>query len=231
VEKRIAGYEDYRFSAALRVDARACRVHGEEWVHGPMMNAADIKEAFDRIREEMARIDPVEPLTAADRDFARLAQAYRDASEPVRRMIRSLAATKDSPLFWVLAIRAAELALRDADPMHLEDAVTGHCIEDFKTDPRENLMSLALIWYGAEELKISPVNLFTRAADLASPSAREFFIEFAGRPKAQKTPKAMVSDVVEERGRRRFRALPPPWRARKADGTPGSTRPRRCAKS
>jgi len=200
-------------------------------LHGPMMTADDITAAFERIRQEMARIDAVAPLTPADQEFARLAQAYRHASESERGTIRSLAPPKDSPLFWVLTIRAAELALWDADPAHLEDALAGHCIEDFKTDSRENLMTFALIWYAAEQLKISAEHLFARAAELASPKAREFLVEFAGRPKVQKTLKAMDSEALEEDGRIRFRPLPPPWRRAKAEQPKESTRPRRDGKS
>jgi hypothetical protein len=195
------------------------------------MTDADITTAFDRIRQEMARIDPVAPLTPADQEFARLAQAYRHASESERGIIRSLAPPQDCPLFWVLTIRAAELALWDSDPAHLEDALAGHCIEDFKTDPRENLMTFALIWYAAEQLKISAEQLFAKAAELASPKAREFLVEFASRPKAQKTPKAMGSEAVEKDGRIRFRLLPPPWRRAKTEQPKRSTRQRRGGKS
>jgi hypothetical protein len=147
-----------------------------------MMKAAEIKETFDRIRQEMASIDPIAPLTPADQELARLARVYRRASESERGIIRSLVPAKDSPLFWVLTVRAAELALWDADPAHLEDAVTGHCIEDFKTDPRENLMTFALIWYSTEQLKTSPVQLFARAAAMASPRGREFLVECIASP-------------------------------------------------
>jgi len=207
------------------------RVQGKRRLHGPMMMTADITAAFDRIRQEMARIDPAAPLTPADQEFARFAQLYRHGSDAEKAAIMALAPLKDSPLFWALTSRAAELALWDADPIHLEDALAGHCIEDFKADPRENLMRLALIWYAAEQLKISADQLFADAAKLASPKARQFLIEFSGRPKAQKTLKAMGSEAVEEDGRIRFRPLPPPWRRAKAEQPKGSTRPRRDGKS
>jgi hypothetical protein len=146
------------------------------------MTPADITAAFDRIRQEMARIDPIAPLTPADREFAWLAQAYRHASESERGTMRALAPMKDSPLFWALTSRAAELALWDSDPAHLEDVLAGHCIEDFKLDSRENLRGLPFIWYAAEQLNSSAETLFAEAAKLASPRAREFLGEFAGRP-------------------------------------------------
>jgi hypothetical protein len=175
------------------------------------MTPADITAAFDRIREEMARIDLIAPLTPADREFAWLAQTYRHAPESARVVIRSLAPIKDSPLFWTLTSRAAELALWDSDPVHLEDALAGHCIEDFKADPRENLRGLPFIWYAAEQLNSSAETLFAEAAKLASPTAREFLVQFAGRPKAHKTPEATGCEAVELDGRIRFRPLPPPW--------------------
>jgi hypothetical protein len=177
-----------------------------------MMTDADITAAFDQIRQEMAHIDPAAPQTPADLAFARLARAYRHASEAGRGAIRNSAPIKDSPLFWALASRAAELALWDANPEHLEDALAGHCIEDFKEDPRENLMALALIWYAAEQLKVSAQQMFAEAAKLASPQACKFLVEFASRPKALKSLKVMDSEAVEEGGRIRFRPLPPPWR-------------------
>jgi hypothetical protein len=69
-------------------------------------------------------------------------------------------------------------------------------IEDFMADPRENLMGLPLIWYAAEQLNSSAETLFAEAAKLASPTAREFLVQFAGRPKAHKTPEAMGSEAV-----------------------------------
>ena len=173
------------------------------------MTPADITAAFDRIRQEMGRIDPAEPLTPADQEFARLAQTYRHAPESARVVVRSLAPIGDSPLFWALTSRAAELALWDSDPAHLEDALAGHCIEDFKLDPRENLRCLPFIWYAAQQLNSSAETLFAEAAKLASPRARELLVEFAGRPKAHKTPEAMGSEAVELDGRIRFRPLPP----------------------
>jgi hypothetical protein len=177
------------------------------------MTPAEITASFDRIREEMARIDPAEPLTPADQEFARLAQTYRHASESERAAVRSLAPMDDSPFFWTLTSRAAELALWDSNPAHLEEALAGHCIEDFKWDPRENLRCLPFIWYAAERLNSSAETLFAEAAKLASPTAREFLVQFAGRPKAHKTPEAMGSEAVELDGRIRFRPLPPPWSA------------------
>lgn len=180
-----------------------------------MTKPADITAALDLIRQEMVRINPAVPLTPADQEFARLAQAYRHAAESARAEIRGLALMKDSPFFWTLTSRAAELALWDADPSHLEDALAGHCIEDFKADPRENLIGLALIWYAAVQLKISADKLFAEAAELASPDARRFLVEFAARPKAHKALESMGSEVFEQDGRIRFRPLLPPWRRAK----------------
>ena len=96
-----------------------------------------------------------------------------------------------------------------------QDALAGHCIEDFQEDPRENLMLLALIWYAAVQLKESPESLFAGAAEQASPTARDYLIQFAGRRASDKTLKSMGSEAVEEGGRIRFRPLPQPWRRAK----------------
>jgi hypothetical protein len=186
-----------------------------------MMTEGEITAAITRIRDEVDGMDPEALQTSADQTFARLAQAYRKASTEGREAIRSTLSRKDRPYFWSLAGRAAELALADSDAEHLEDALAGHCIEDFREDPRENIRVLALIWYAAVQLNVSPQELFARAAEQASPTARDHLLQFAGNYKpgkaeSKKILASMEIEAVDEGGRIRFRSMPSPWQPGKA---------------
>ncbi|MEL6332327.1 MAG: hypothetical protein AAFQ76_07045, partial [Cyanobacteria bacterium J06626_26] len=67
-------------------------------------------------------------------------------------------------------ISLASLAVRNGDENSLKIALLAHVIEDFRIDPRENLMCLPVISHVADRLGLNVKKLFKWAATLASES-------------------------------------------------------------
>jgi hypothetical protein len=66
------------------------------------------------------------------------------------------------------------LCVRRNDPDLLFESLVAHAVEDFRWDPRENLMRLALVHHSAGKLGVDSAALFARVADMASPRAAEY---------------------------------------------------------
>lgn len=84
-------------------------------------------------------------------------------------------------------------------------------IEDFKWDPRENLIRLSIIWFVAEKLKSDPKLLFTNAATISSAKTAEYINDFIIRPKNLKSLNAFGLIVKREGENYGFVPKPPPW--------------------
>jgi hypothetical protein len=147
-----------------------------------------------------------------DQKFAELAIMFVKSSAADRSEMIATLPTSDGPALLMLGGRATEASLWDLNPKHLDHALAAHCMEDFRSDPRDNIVLLAAIWYAGERLGVSPGPLFFKFADLASENGRKHLHEFAARSKSQKSLAAMGFQIVRDEGRPRFRPLPPPWR-------------------
>jgi hypothetical protein len=92
---------------------------------------------------ERARALPLgEVPTPADEAFAETAKAYRAAGPELQAEIRELLSTDYGLVLLAFGERAGQWALDTGDPVHLDDALTAHCLENFRNDPRDNIRAL-----------------------------------------------------------------------------------------
>jgi hypothetical protein len=105
----------------------------------------------------------------------------------------------------------AETALNSKDKDLAKIALYIHSIEDFKYDPRENIIYLSIIWYVCEKLSINPIELFSKVASLSSPQANKFILEFVERPTSLKNLNAMGLMASKENGKIIFEQKKAAW--------------------
>ena len=89
---------------------------------------------------------------------------------------------KKSFLFLAFSERMAVLAVRENSESRLFDGLIAHVLEDFSHDYRENLLILSLLYHSAVKLGSNPIELFRKAAALASPKSADRLVGFAQNP-------------------------------------------------
>ncbi len=132
-----------------------------------------------------------------DEAYRELAGIYLQADGVLREHIR--AAVDDGTRLLLLGFcgRFATLAARHDDAAALKHALVAHALEDFRHDPRENIMRMALVHHVAALVKLKPAALFGEVGALASEQAAAQLKAFIDRPKASKSLKAMRLRQVE----------------------------------
>ncbi len=118
-----------------------------------------------------------------DEHCEKLTRVYADANDAERAEIRAAGTAEQLRLLLPFADRMAILAVRAKDDARITSGLLAHAIEDFRWDPRENLRSLSLLFRSGEKLGIDAAARFREVAQLASPSAKKYFLEFADDPK------------------------------------------------
>jgi hypothetical protein len=130
--------------------------------------------------------------------FTRLPAAEQDE-------IRALLQPPEARMVASFSVAAAEQALAERDERWLEWSLLAHDVEQFRDDPRNNLILLAVTDYAAQQLGVDPKALFERVAAISSPRTGTYLREFAARPKALRSLKTMRVRAETEDGRVKFR--------------------------
>jgi hypothetical protein len=105
---------------------------------------------------------------------SRLVALYVTSAPDERAGIRSAGTLDQYRVMLAFSDRMAVLSVRTGRAKLLFDGLVAHAIEDFRWDPRENLLRLALINHSANKLGVDSGTLFARAAELASPDAADY---------------------------------------------------------
>ncbi|MGH8076284.1 MAG: hypothetical protein ACREPE_03020 [Lysobacter sp.] len=117
-----------------------------------------------------------------DEVFCRVAQQMQLASpQEVSQMVKTVP-DELGPFVLGFSDRMSILAIRQRDARMVSWAMMAHVLEDFRTDPRENMLRLALVHHVAETLGEDPYVVFGRAAALASEGASRDILAFLTRP-------------------------------------------------
>ncbi len=126
------------------------------------------------IERELPSIRGFLPLpNAVDDKCSRIIRLYV-ANARDRAAIRSTGTAEQYRIMLVYCERMVILCVRRNDPDLLFESLAAHAVEDFRWDPRENLLRLALVHHSAGKLGVDSSALFARAADMASPSAAKY---------------------------------------------------------
>lgn len=113
----------------------------------------------------------------------------------------SFSKAKTSFLFLAFSERMAILGVREPSENRLFEGLVAHVIEDFRYDPRENLLVLSLLYYSALKIGLNPVNLFQKVAGFATPKSANYILEYARRePEAQDIHLMGYKEVVTPDG-------------------------------
>lgn len=112
-----------------------------------------------------------------DLAYRALADAYLHSDAATREKLRKVLPS-DARTLLSLSNRARRHAVATQTPDDLERALAGHCLEDFRWDPRDNFLGLKDLWDDAERFGLSPKQLFEQVAAIASDEARGYFNNF-----------------------------------------------------
>lgn len=122
-------------------------------------------------------------LEQLDSAYTALAVAYLQGDASMRDALRRAMPTEGLVLLG-LSHRARERAVETRSQEALEVSLAGHCLEDFRWDPRENLVGLKAIWDSADSFGVAPRPLFEKVAAFASERARVHFANFVSNQTA-----------------------------------------------
>src|SRR2546423_9742073 len=122
---------------------------------------------------------PAEVPAAVDSEFSEIARAYGNSASTLRQQVRDQIPME----YWVplleLGDRCAEWALADKAPVHIEDGLTAHCLEDFRLESHEEPSHLSRLWYAAKALHTDMTGLFSEVGRYGSPHRLQELSEFS----------------------------------------------------
>ena len=122
-----------------------------------------------------------------DNEFRDLAEIYSSVTADEAKEIRDIISDDIRPLILGFSRRFATIAARNGDESSLKIALLAHVIEDFRIDPRENLLRLPVVSHVAERIGSNVKKLFGWAALLASDSTAKDLREFASQRPRERT--------------------------------------------
>jgi hypothetical protein len=138
--------------------------------------------------EEMIKRVEAEDLTGyghwplpcpVDNEMSTIVNAFLHATPTEREAVYGK--VKDPFLFLAFSRRMAILGVRERSERRLFEGLIAHAIEDFKSDARENLIELSLLYHSASRIGLDPAELFQRAAAFATPEAAKYILGFINR--------------------------------------------------
>lgn len=123
--------------------------------------------------------------------FRQVAQEMRlGTAEEVAGMVAAVP-DRSGPFVLGFSDRMSTWAIRARDPGLLSCAMMAHVLEDVRTDARENILRLAVVWHAAECLEENPDGIFRNAAALGSARASRTILEFLQRAPEMRSIEAM----------------------------------------
>jgi|GEM_PF-1625089 len=124
-------------------------------------------------------------------------QFYKNTSDDSRDKMRQKIIQSEHQILLLVYDCCAGVAInrKDSDMLHI--AIALHSIENFKLDPRENIIRFSILWYISEELEVDPNYLFHNVTSFSSQRGAKYFNEFASRPRKMKSLKVMGISVID----------------------------------
>jgi len=130
--------------------------------------------------------------TQLDRVIENLSRLYLEATPAQRPLVRQAlprtAAFALNHFAWRMAVRA----LRERSQGALRLGLGAVCIEDTKSDVRETLTSLALLYHAAERTQMDPEQVFHEACTASTSRTRGVILAFLRRSPELKSISAFL---------------------------------------
>jgi hypothetical protein len=145
-----------------------------------------------------------------------LAILYETSNEKDKKEIRNIIEITDNPLLLSISERISEIALNNYDKDLLRAALILHSIEDFRFDPRENIIYLSIILYVAEKLLMDKRDLFNSIEKISTTKAAEYLNEFINRPPSLQNLGSMGLETAKKNGITIFIQKKYPWENKKS---------------
>lgn len=117
-----------------------------------------------------------------DAKISELINVFMQAAHDERlRMINNMQG-ENSGFLFAFGERMAALAVREHSGQRLLEGLVALVLEDYKFDPRDNIVCLAPLYHSAVKIGVDPVSLFTKATSYAKNEAADAIAHFPSRP-------------------------------------------------
>ena len=140
---------------------------------------------YDPWRGEDSLINPVK--NSLDSELAGLSQRFATSDAKARADIRTSINMDEFNTLLTFSDRTAVFAIRERDVKWVNNGLTAIAmIEAERTDPRDIIMSLTLLYHSARRIGANADQLFRDTAKLSEPNVATLFTEFLERPAKEK---------------------------------------------
>lgn len=140
---------------------------------------------YDFWRGEESLISPVK--NSLDSELTELCQRFAQSDEKVRAKMRTSISLEEFDTLLSFSNRSAVFALREQNVNWVSNGLTAIAmIEAERTDFRDILMSLSLLYHSAKRIGADANQLFRDTAQLSEPNVATLLTGFIGRPPEEK---------------------------------------------
>ncbi len=113
----------------------------------------------------------------------------------------------------------SELAYNERKETYIQVALILQSIEDFRWNPRENIIYLSIIWHVILSMNADQAKLFKNMIAISSNKAALYLQEFYDRPPEMKSISTMGLKIIIKNSKIKFTMTTPPWMRSKMSKT------------
>ncbi len=136
---------------------------------------------YDGSRGEESLINPTK--NSLDSELVALCQTFAKSDAKARAEMRASISMDEFNTLITFANRAAVFAMREKNVAWINNALSAIAmIEAGRTDPRDILMPLSLLYHSAKRIGVNPDQLFRDAGKLSEPDVTTLLTEYVERP-------------------------------------------------
>ena len=157
--------------------------------------------SYNPWRGETSLIDPKE--IGLDGDIREVVRRFAAEADSVRATLRASTSMDGFYTLLTFARRASVFAMRQRSVAWVTDGLAAVAmIEADRTDPRDILMALSVLYHAAGRVGADPNELFREAASISEPSVAELITQYASRPRDEKDLRSSwgLAEIETENG-------------------------------
>lgn len=127
-----------------------------------------------------------------DAEISKFVCMFMQATPDERLQVISNFRPENSGFLFAFSERMAALGVRERSKQKLLEGLVALVIEDYKNDPRDNIICLAPLYHSATKIGVNPAALFAEAASYANSEAAGIIAHFPTRPAELRSLEAMA---------------------------------------
>lgn len=140
---------------------------------------------YDRWRGEHSLINPAK--NSLDSELSGLCQRFATSEAQARAVMRTAISLEEFYTLLTFSSRAAVFALRERNVDWIKNGLRAVAmIEAERTDARDILLSIPLLYHSAKRIGANADQLFREAAELSEPNVKELLVGFINRSDEEK---------------------------------------------